>query len=153
MGGSARLDMSHCGSGSNHGIAALTASESSQDVGYSRLGLRAATKMVIGGMQLVPHASAAWLHAFGDETPDMALAFAGPGVGFAIAGVPIARDSALLDAGSRCRHRFGHDTWCLLPRASRRRRRGPRPQRPPELEILKEVEQNLRHASQMSASE
>jgi outer membrane autotransporter protein len=81
------------------GIAALTASEIDDNVTYSMLGLRAATTMFIDGMHVTPHASAAWQHAFGDVTTDMALAFAGSGAGFVISGVPIARNSAFLEAG------------------------------------------------------
>jgi outer membrane autotransporter protein len=35
----------------------------------------------------------------GDVTPDMALAFSSNGIGFGVSGVPIARDSALVEAG------------------------------------------------------
>ena len=70
-----------------------------QDVGYTSLGVRAATTMMLGAMQVVPHISAAWLHAFDDVTPGASLAFATTGIGFAIDGVPLAEDSALLDAG------------------------------------------------------
>jgi len=70
-----------------------------QDVGYTSLGLRAATTTMWGATQVTPHISAAWLHAFDDVTPDAALAFASTGIGFAIDGVPLAEDSALLDAG------------------------------------------------------
>ncbi|MGH6737292.1 MAG: autotransporter outer membrane beta-barrel domain-containing protein, partial [Methyloceanibacter sp.] len=70
-----------------------------QDVGYSTLGLRAATTMHWGAMLVTPHVSAAWQHAFDDVTPGAALAFATTGIGFAIDGVPLAEDSALVDAG------------------------------------------------------
>jgi outer membrane autotransporter protein len=40
-----------------------------------------------------------WRHAFGDVVPTTALAFASGGVPFTIAGVPIARDSAIVEAG------------------------------------------------------
>jgi hypothetical protein len=50
-------------------------------------------------MQVVPHLSAAWQHAFDDVTPGAALAFASTGIGFGIEGVPLAEDSALIDAG------------------------------------------------------
>ncbi|MGH6736431.1 MAG: autotransporter domain-containing protein [Methyloceanibacter sp.] len=70
-----------------------------QDVGYSTLGLRAATTMNWGSTLVVPHVSVAWQHAFDDVTPGAALAFASTGIGFAIEGVPLAEDSALIDAG------------------------------------------------------
>jgi len=80
-------------------LASLRGADIDQDVGYSTLGLRAATTMQLGGMQLVPHLSAAWQHAFDDVTPGAALAFASTGIGFGIEGVPLAQDSALIDAG------------------------------------------------------
>jgi len=43
--------------------------------------------------------SFAWQHAFTDPTPGAALTFQSTGVGFGIAGVPLARDSALVEAG------------------------------------------------------
>lgn len=81
------------------GLAALSAAENDEDVGYSTLGLRAAATMRIDGVQVTPRASIAWQHAFGDVNPDLALAFNANGIGFGISGVPIARDSALVDAG------------------------------------------------------
>ncbi|HWK33210.1 MAG TPA: autotransporter domain-containing protein [Hyphomicrobium sp.] len=41
----------------------------------------------------------AHVNAFGDTTPDLALAFASSGASFGILGVPLARSSALLEAG------------------------------------------------------
>jgi len=70
-----------------------------QDVGYSTLGLRAATTMHWGATLVTPHLSAAWQHAFDDVTPAAALAFASTGIGFNVYGVPLAQDSALIDAG------------------------------------------------------
>ena len=48
---------------------------------------------------LVPRASAQWQHAFGDVTPSTALAFQSTGTAFTVAGIPIARDSAQVEAG------------------------------------------------------
>jgi len=79
--------------------AALRGVDTDQDVGYTTLGLRAATIMQWGAMQVVPNISARWLHAFDDVTPSAALAFATTGAGFTVHGVPLAQDSALLDAG------------------------------------------------------
>jgi outer membrane autotransporter protein len=70
-----------------------------QDVAYTSLGIRAATTMMWGATQVVPHLSAAWLHAFDDVTPGASLAFATTGIGFSINGVPLDEDSALLQAG------------------------------------------------------
>ena len=52
-----------------------------------------------GATLVTPHVSAAWQHAFDDVTPGAALAFATTGIGFDVTGVPLAEDSALIDAG------------------------------------------------------
>ncbi|MFD0988141.1 autotransporter outer membrane beta-barrel domain-containing protein [Methyloligella solikamskensis] len=46
-----------------------------------------------------PNLSVAWLHAFDSVDTDLALAFASAGPDFSIQGTPIARDSALVQAG------------------------------------------------------
>jgi outer membrane autotransporter protein len=51
------------------------------------------------GAMVTPHVSAAWKHAFGDVTPEATIAFASTGIGFDLTGVPLAEDSALIDAG------------------------------------------------------
>jgi subtilase-type serine protease len=82
------------------GAAALAVAANDFEVGYSTLGIRTASMVPLGdGMVLVPRASAAWQHAFNDVTPTAVLAFAGAGSPFVIAGVPIARDSVLAEAG------------------------------------------------------
>jgi uncharacterized protein with beta-barrel porin domain len=48
---------------------------------------------------LVPHASAAWQHAFDDVVPTAALAFQSTRAAFSFAGVPIAENSALVEGG------------------------------------------------------
>jgi outer membrane autotransporter protein len=79
--------------------AALTASDSDENVGYTTLGVRAATTLYVSGVAVTPRVSAAWQHAFGDITPDLTLAFVSTGTAFGIAGVPLAQDSALVEAG------------------------------------------------------
>jgi len=82
------------------GLAALNGAANSFEVGYSSLGIRAASMIPLdGGMVLVPRASAAWQHAFNSVTPEATLAFQSTGVSFIVAGVPIARDSLLAEAG------------------------------------------------------
>jgi len=82
------------------GPAALTGATNNQDVGYSTLGIRMATIWILrNGWTLVPRASVAWQHAFSDVTPTTPLVFQSTGAGFVVAGVPLARDSALIDAG------------------------------------------------------
>ncbi|MGY4407094.1 autotransporter domain-containing protein [Bradyrhizobium sp. USDA 3315] len=82
------------------GAAALRGSGNDQDVGYSSLGARIATSFALtNGMQLTPRASVAWQYAFGDVTPTAALAFQSLGTGFSVAGVPLARNAALVEGG------------------------------------------------------
>lgn len=80
-------------------LAALTSAGSSADVGYSALGARAAGVLQAGGLYVTPYASVAWQRAFGDLDPAAALVFASAGIGFEVFGVPIVRDSALIEAG------------------------------------------------------
>jgi outer membrane autotransporter protein len=79
--------------------AALTSGGADQNVGVSLLGLRAGTTLPVYGVSVTPHGSLAWQYAFGDVEPVQAFAFASTGIGFGIAGVPIARSSALIEAG------------------------------------------------------
>jgi outer membrane autotransporter protein len=81
------------------GALASLRGDTDQDVGYSTLGVRAATLTHWGGMAITPNLSVAWLHAFNDLTPDAGLAFTSTGIGFTVYGVPIAQDSVLIDAG------------------------------------------------------
>jgi outer membrane autotransporter protein len=82
------------------GNAALAGSSSQADIGYSNLGVRAATNQALpNGMLLTPRAALAWQHAFGALTPTAALSFLSTAAPFVVAGVPLASDSALVDAG------------------------------------------------------
>ena len=82
------------------GLAALSSSASNMNIGYSSLGLRVATQWTLAnGTIVVPHASAAWQYAFGDVTPTAALAFASTNAAFTVSGVPLAKTSALVEAG------------------------------------------------------
>jgi outer membrane autotransporter protein len=53
----------------------------------------------VGDIILLPRASAAWQHAFNSVTPDATVAFQSTAATFVVAGVPIARDSLLAEAG------------------------------------------------------
>jgi outer membrane autotransporter protein len=82
------------------GVAALSGASAKENIGYSFLGFRAATAVPLAnGTVLVPRGTLQWQHAFGDVTPSAALAFQGTGTGFLVAGVPIARNTALVEAG------------------------------------------------------
>jgi outer membrane autotransporter protein len=54
-------------------------------------------------MVLTPRVSAAWQHAFGNVTPSVSLAFQTAGIPFTVYGAPIARDAALVEAGTDLR--------------------------------------------------
>ena len=81
------------------GPAALMAPDQSHEVGYSSVGLRTATSFMAGTATVVPYLTVAWQHALNGVTPTTAVAFAASGVGMNVSGVPIARDSALVDTG------------------------------------------------------
>jgi outer membrane autotransporter protein len=82
------------------GLAALNVAGTTFETGYATLGIRAASLIPLGyDMVLVPRGTLAWQHAFDSVTPAGALAFQAAPVPFTIAGVPIARDSLLAEAG------------------------------------------------------
>ncbi|TCR65670.1 autotransporter domain-containing protein [Bosea sp. BK604] len=80
------------------GAAALNGRSDDTSLGYSTLGLRASTAFALSGMDLTLRGGLAWRHAFGDVDPTATLAFAGSSA-FTVAGLPIARDAALVEAG------------------------------------------------------
>lgn len=81
------------------GAAALSAAAFSQDVTFSTLGFRAAHDLQVHQRgTLTATGGLAWRHAF-DDAPLRNMAFASGGGGFTIAGLPIAQDSLVLDAG------------------------------------------------------
>lgn len=80
-------------------VAGLTGAAANQNVGYSALGMRVASITQIGELTVVSRASLAWQHAYGDVSPEAALAFASGGSSFVVSGSPIAVDSALIETG------------------------------------------------------
>ena len=83
------------------GLAALNVAGTTFETGYATLGVRAAGLIPLGNdMVLVPRGTLAWQHAFDNVTTAGVLAFqTAPATPFTIAGVPIARDSLLTEAG------------------------------------------------------
>jgi uncharacterized protein with beta-barrel porin domain len=67
-------------------------------VTFSTLGVRGAFDFAFGTLNVRAHGLLGWRHAYGDTTPIAFNAFGGGGA-FAIAGVPIAEDMALIEAG------------------------------------------------------
>jgi len=80
------------------GAAALESKSSSSDSVVTTLGLRPEVRFSLGDMETVATGMIGWQHAFGDVTPEAQLAFEG-GDAFGIRGVPMARDTALIEAG------------------------------------------------------
>lgn len=80
------------------GAAALRAGDQSADAAFTTLGLRAELPVALGEVTGRLRGMAGWRHAFGDSTPDTTLAFGGGG-DFTVSGVPLAKDSAVLEAG------------------------------------------------------
>jgi outer membrane autotransporter protein len=79
------------------GSAALSANDQGTDSTFSTLGLRLSGSFTIVGVTATTNGSAGWRHAFGDMTPNSELAFASASSTFTIAGVPIARNAAVID--------------------------------------------------------
>lgn len=96
--GLAYVDLRTDGFNETGGIAALSARSDDTNVGYSTLGLRASTAFALSGMDLTLRGGLAWRHALGDVDPQATLAFAGS-TPFAVTGVPIATNAALIEAG------------------------------------------------------
>ncbi|AEC18768.1 autotransporter [Pusillimonas sp. T7-7] len=84
--------------GETGGDAALTSQSDNTDVTFSTLGVRVAYTIDVGGLDATLTGLAGWRHAFGDHTPISTHAFSA-GDAFSIAGAPIARDSAVVEAG------------------------------------------------------
>ncbi|MER9948491.1 autotransporter domain-containing protein [Mesorhizobium sp. M0047] len=80
------------------GAAALTSAGSTTDATFTTLGLRASTDLGLGEIKATVRGMLGWRHAFGDDTPASSFAFAGGDL-FTIAGVPVARDAAVVEAG------------------------------------------------------
>jgi len=91
------------------GAAALSGASTHENIGYSFLGFRSATVLPLAnGTALVPRLSAQWQYAFGDVAPVAGLAFQSIGTAFSVAGIPIARNTALIETGF---------DWRFSPRA------------------------------------
>lgn len=80
------------------GAAALASSGQTTDATFTTLGLRASTSFDLAGMQATARGMLGWRHAYGSTTPLASVAFAGTSA-FTIAGVPIARDAAIIETG------------------------------------------------------
>ncbi|CEJ12241.1 Extracellular serine protease precursor [bacterium YEK0313] len=85
--------------GEGGGAAALTGAGRSQSVTFTSVGLRGSAAFTLGGgFDVTARATLGWRHAFGSTT-SLAVAGLAGGTPFAVAGVPIARNAALVEAG------------------------------------------------------
>ncbi|MGO3890948.1 MAG: autotransporter domain-containing protein [Paenalcaligenes sp.] len=80
------------------GDAALAVRSKTTNTTFSTLGVRAEHSLNIGSTEATLNASLGWRHAYGTTTPTSTHAFSA-GNAFTIAGVPIAKNSALIEAG------------------------------------------------------
>ena len=80
------------------GSAALSGASQSNRTTTSTLGLRGRQALMLGNFQGTLTAGAGWRHAFGDVNPTSRVAF-DAGNAFTVAGAPIARNAAVLEAG------------------------------------------------------
>jgi len=95
----AHVDLDTDGYAETGGTSALHASGQGMAVTYTTAGLRADTAIGLGGTYARLVGMAGWRHAFGDVFPSASHAFAG-GDAFTVAGVPIARNAFVMDAGA-----------------------------------------------------
>jgi outer membrane autotransporter protein len=80
------------------GAAALHAKGQTTETAFATLGSRAMSSFELGRAQATARGSLGWRHAFGDVLPLATQAFSA-GESFTVAGVPIAKDSAVIEAG------------------------------------------------------
>ncbi|PLP56296.1 hypothetical protein CYK37_26310 [Mesorhizobium loti] len=80
------------------GAAALNVHGGSNDITFTTLGIRASTDFDIGSAKATVRGMIGWRHGYGDVTPTVSQAFTGSNA-FSIAGAPIARNSAVIEAG------------------------------------------------------
>lgn len=81
------------------GAAALAAGSSSTGTTFATLGLRGSAAFELGGAPVTARGMLGWRHAFDDVAQTSTARFAGGGNAFTVAGVPVARDVAVIEAG------------------------------------------------------
>ncbi|MBB3212033.1 outer membrane autotransporter protein [Herbaspirillum sp. Sphag1AN] len=82
-----------------HGnLAALQSDSASMNTSFSTLGVRAASKFMVDGIDWTAHGMLGWRHAYGDLLPSSQLTLTGS-TPFTVAGVPVASDAAVLQLG------------------------------------------------------
>lgn len=94
----AYVNLNNGGFAEQGGVAGLRANGQTMDTTFTTLGLRASTGFALADINLTARGSLGWRHAFGDTTPLSMQAFSA-GNPFTVAGVPIARDAAIIETG------------------------------------------------------
>lgn len=80
------------------GASALYSRGQTTEATFTTLGLRASTIFTFAGLDTTLRGTLGWRHAFGDVTPLSTQAYMS-GSAFTVAGVPIARDATIVEAG------------------------------------------------------
>ncbi|MGG4606476.1 autotransporter-associated beta strand repeat-containing protein [Paenalcaligenes sp. Me131] len=80
------------------GDAALKVKSDNTNISYMTLGSRFSTEMDVGSTTVMANASLGWRHVLGGVTPESTHRFSA-GNAFTVYGVPLSRDSAVLEAG------------------------------------------------------
>ncbi|TGV10365.1 autotransporter domain-containing protein, partial [Alcaligenaceae bacterium 429] len=80
------------------GDAALKVKSDNTNISYMTLGSRFSTEMDVGATTVMANASLGWRHTLGGVTPESTHRFSA-GNAFTVYGVPLSRDSAVLEAG------------------------------------------------------
>jgi outer membrane autotransporter protein len=80
------------------GAAALTSRANTLEDTFATLGARPSTEISLGDTAIVARGMLGWRHTFGDMRPASVVSFDG-GSAFTVAGVPIARDAGVAEAG------------------------------------------------------
>uniref|UniRef100_UPI003BACA105 autotransporter outer membrane beta-barrel domain-containing protein n=1 Tax=Stappia sp. TaxID=1870903 RepID=UPI003BACA105 len=81
------------------GAAALAGQSQDMSTAFTTLGARGSASVGLGTLPLELTGALGWRHAFGDVTPLTTASFAG-GTPFTVAGAPISRDAAFVEAGA-----------------------------------------------------
>jgi outer membrane autotransporter protein len=81
------------------GIGTLSVATYEKGAAVTTLGARLKTSLTVGASSLTPHVSLAWQHAGGFGVPFAVQTFQNTGTAFAVSGVAVTRNAALVDAG------------------------------------------------------
>ena len=94
----AYVNLHTAGFSERRGAATLSSTSSTADATFATLGLRVSTTFDLGGASLTAKGMLGWRHVFGDATPISTMRLAASDA-FTVAGVPIARNAAVIEAG------------------------------------------------------